>query len=127
MSRIILKGSLNWQFIEDRWKAFRRAFEDFNIDTVSDFDEEDLEILMSNTKIIRSRARIEAVLYNAIVFQEIIQEFGSFRNFIDNLDTTDNYIIARQELSRRFERINEDTAAIFLYSIGENIELSKPI
>lgn len=82
---------------------------------------------MSNKNIIKSRVRIEAVLYNAIVFQEIIEELDSFRNFIDNLDTSDNYSIAKKELSKRFERINEKTAVIFLYSVGENITLSEQI
>ena len=121
MSRIVLKGSLNWQFIEDRWLAFREAFYNFNIDLVSDFDEEDIEMLMTNTKIIRSRERIEATMYNAMMFQKIIEEFDSFENYLDNLDKSKNYRYAKEELASKFEKINEKTAAIFLYSIGENI------
>ena len=124
LSRIVLKGSLNWQFIEDRWMAFRKAFANFDIDVVADFDEEDIEMLMMNKEIIRSKARIEATLYNAIIFQKIIAEYDSFRNYLDNLDTSENYRIAKEQLSNKFERINEKTAAFFLYSIGEDILLS---
>lgn len=124
ISRIVLKGSLNWQFIEDRWIAFRKAFANFDIDIVADYDEEDIEMLMMNKGIIRSRARIEATLFNAIIFQKIIAEYDSFRNYLDHLDKLENYRYAKEELSNKFERINEETAAIFLYSVGEDIILT---
>ena len=124
MSRIVFKASLNWQFVEDRWSAFREAFHNFDIHIISDFDEEDIQYLMSNTKIIRSRARIEAVLFNAMFFQKIIDEYGSFRNYIDNLDKSDNYNFAKLELSNKFARLTEETAAIFLYSVGEDVSWS---
>jgi 3-methyladenine DNA glycosylase Tag len=123
MSRIVFKASMNWQFIEDRWEAFRKAFHDFDINIVSDFDEEDIQELMTNKGIIKSRARIEATLYNAIIFQKIIEEYGSFRNFIDQLDKSENYRYAKKELCNRFERLTDETTAIFLYSIGEDIIL----
>ncbi len=123
MSRIILKGSLNWQFIEDRWKASRKAFENFDIDIVSDFDPEDIDMLMSNKGIIKSRSRIEAIIVNAMIFQGIRKEYGSFRNYLDQLDITDNYSLAIKELVRKFEKLSESIAAIFLYSVGENIVL----
>lgn len=124
MSRIVFKGSMNWQFVEDRWSAFKEAFHNFNIELVSDFDEEDIEELMSNKGIIKSRARIEATLYNAIIFQKIIEEYGSFRNFLDQLDKSENYRYAKEELCERFERLTDSTAGIFLFSVGEDISLS---
>ena len=123
MSRIVFKASMNWQFIEDRWKAFKEAFYDFDINIVSDFDEEDIEDLMNNKEIIKSRGRIEATLYNAIIFQKIVEEYGSFRNFVDQLDKSENYRYAKQEICNRFERLTDETSAIFLYSIGEDIIL----
>jgi len=123
MTRIVFKASLNWQFIADRWVAFTKAFENFDINIVSSFDPEDIEILMSNKGIIKSRSRIEATVVNAMIFQEIRDEYGSFRNYMDNLDIIDNYRTAVKELVNRFERLTEKTAAIFLYSVGENIIL----
>ncbi len=123
MSRIVFKASMNWYFIEDRWKAFQKAFYEFDIDIVSDFDEEDIEELMVNKGIIKSRSRIEATLFNAIVFQKIVEEYGSFRDFLDQLDKSENYRYAKEELCNRFERLTDETSAIFLFSIGEDIIL----
>ena len=123
MTRIVFKASLNWQFIADRWGAFTEAFYNFDIDIVSDFDPEDIEILMGNKGIIKSKPRIEATVINAMIFQEIKEEYGSFRNYLDHLDITDNYRNAIKELVGRFERLTESAAAIFLYSVGENIIL----
>ncbi|MHA2358035.1 MAG: DNA-3-methyladenine glycosylase I [Candidatus Heimdallarchaeaceae archaeon] len=122
MSRTVFQAGLSWQMIADKWPAFKKAFKDFKIEEVSDFDEEDIERLLSNADIIRNRAKIEATIVNAIAFQKIQEEFESFRNFMDNQDKSENYKFVKKELSKRFARMGPKTAMIFLYSIGENIK-----
>jgi len=122
MSRTVFQAGLSWQMIADKWSAFKKVFKDFNIDDVSDFDEEDIERLLSDASIVRNRAKIEATIVNAIAFQKIQEEYESFRNFIDNQDKSENYKYVKKELAKRFARMGSKTSMIFLYSIGENIK-----
>lgn len=122
MTRCIFQAGLSWQLISDRWPNFRDAFMDFNIKEVSKFDEDDIGRLLQDSGIIRNRAKIEASIINAMVFSEIQEEFGTFRDFMDNLDTSENYKYVKKELSKRFERMGPKTSMIFLYSIGEKIK-----
>jgi DNA-3-methyladenine glycosylase I len=122
MSRTVFQAGLSWQLISDKWNDFKVAFKDFKIDQVSDFDDEDIGELLSNPRIIRNRAKIEAVLVNAIVFARIQDEYGSFRDFLDTLDKSENYKFVIRELSKKFSRMGPKSATIFLWSIGENVQ-----
>ncbi len=122
MSRAVFQAGLSWQMIADKWLAFRKAFKDFDIEEVSNFDEEDIERLLLDKSIIRNRSKIEAVIVNAMAFMKIKEEFESFRNYIDNLDKSENYKFVKKELGKRFSRMGPKSAKIYLYSIGENIK-----
>ena len=122
MTRCVFQAGLTWKLISDRWSNFTKAFKDFDIETVADFDEDDVERLLSDPGILRNRAKIEATLFNAIQFVRIKEEYGSFRNFMDNLDKSENYRYVKKELSKRFSRMGAKSAMVFLYSIGEDIK-----
>ena len=122
MARTVFQAGLSWQLIADKWSDFKIAFKDFKIDVVVDFDAEDIEELLTNPLIIRNRAKIESVLVNAIVFSKIKEDYGSFRNFMDNLDKSENYRYARKALSKKFSRMGPKSAMIFLWSIGEDVQ-----
>lgn len=122
MTRTVFQAGLSWKLISDRWPNFKEAFKDFKIETVADFDEDDIERLLSNPGILRNRAKIEATLVNAMAFAKIKEEYGSFRNFMDNLDKSENYKYVKKALAKRFSRMGPKSAMIFLFSIGEDIE-----
>jgi DNA-3-methyladenine glycosylase I len=122
MSRTVFQAGLSWQLIADKWNDFKAAFKDFKIAQVRDFDDEDIEVLISNPRIIRNRAKIEAVLVNAIVFARIQEEYGSFQDYLDTLDKSENYRLVIRELSKKFSRMGPKSATIFLWSIGEDVQ-----
>ena len=122
MARTVFQAGLSWQLIADKWNDFKTAFKNFKINQVCDFDDEDIDELLSNPRIIRNRAKIEAVLVNAIAFDRIQKEYGSFRDFLDTLDKSENYRIVIRELSKKFSRMGSKSAKIFLWSIGEDVK-----
>ena len=122
MTRCVFQAGLTWQLIADRWPNFKKALRNFDIETVADFDEEDIERLLDDKGILRNRVKIEATLVNAMEFIKIKEEFGSFRNYMDNLDKSDNYRLVKKELGKRFSRMGPKSSMVFLFSIGENIQ-----
>ena len=122
MARAVFQAGLSWKLIADKWNDFRVAFKNFKIDKVSDFDDEDIEELLTNPRIIRNRAKIEAVLVNAIAFTNIQEEHGSFRDYLDTLDKSENYRFVIKELKKKFSRMGPKSATIFLWSIGEDVQ-----
>jgi DNA-3-methyladenine glycosylase I len=66
--RVTLEGfqaGLSWATILRKRPAFRRAFHDFDVDTVAAFTEGDIERLMQDAGIVRNRAKIRAAITNA--------------------------------------------------------------
>lgn len=127
MVRVIFLAGFSWKLINDRWPEFRKAFNDFSLEKVASFGPKDEERLLSNPKIVRNKAKIEAAIENARRFEEIQKEYGSFRKYINSLDKRDNYAGAIKNISKRFARMGPSSSRIFLYSVGEDIHRPQEI
>ena len=127
---LILEGmqaGLSWNTILQKRENFRKAFDNFNYNKISVYDEEKIEKLLQNKGIIRNRRKIEAAITNAKAFLEIQKEFGSFDayiwGFIDHkpIQNTWKYlqeIPAKTEMS---ETINKDLKKRGFNFIGPKI------
>jgi DNA-3-methyladenine glycosylase I len=121
MTRVIFLAGLSWKMIDKKWPNFRKAFENFSIDKVAQFNEKGIDRLLSNPDIVRNRKKIIATINNAKQFVEIKKKFGSFRAYLDSLDKSNNYVLVVKKLSKTFKHLGPSSARIFLYSVGENI------
>ena len=101
------QAGLSWITILKKRENFRRAFDDFDVRKVADYDEAKVEELRMNEGIIRHKGKINAAINNAQVFIEIQDEFGSFDEYIWGF--TDGEIIKAEfltesELSRHISK-----------------------
>lgn len=85
------QAGLSWITILNKREAFRVAFDDFDVEKVATYDENKINELLCNEKIVRSRNKIKAAISNAKIFIEIQKKFGSFSNYIWGF--TDNKVI----------------------------------
>jgi DNA-3-methyladenine glycosylase I len=122
MTRVIFLAGLSWKMIDKKWVNFKKAFEDFSVDKVSEFKPSDVERLMKDAGIVRNRAKITAAIENAKQIRSVREKSGSFRSFLDGLDKSNNYAAVIKELGKRFRRLGPSSARIFLYTVGENIK-----
>ena len=70
---------------------------------------------------IRNRRKIVACMKNANVFLKVIQQHGSFQQYIDSFGPTDsleNLVRLKEELQSRFHYLGGVTAYHFLTDIG---------
>ena len=89
---LILEGSqagLSWETILKRRGGYREVFFQFDIERVANLSDNYLEGLRSDARIIRNRLKIYSTRTNAQVALEIINEFGSFDDYLwDYVDGT---------------------------------------
>lgn len=121
MTHVIFQAGLSWKMIEQKWPNFKKAFDNFSIDKVARFDDDDIKRLMADSGIVRNSKKILATMHNAKQFQRIRKEFGSFQSYLDGLDKSKNYSLAIKELGKIFKRLGPSSARIFLYSVGEDV------
>ncbi|MCL2755784.1 MAG: DNA-3-methyladenine glycosylase I [Firmicutes bacterium] len=82
LSLDLMQAGLMWRTILHKQENFMRAFDNFDIDIVANYDELKYEELMQDAGIVRNQLKIRAIINNARCFQEIQKEFGSFSNYI---------------------------------------------
>ena len=76
------QAGLSWITILKKRENFKKAFDDFDVEKVADYDEKKVEELRLNEGIIRHKGKINAAINNAQIFIEIQNEFGSFDEYI---------------------------------------------
>ena len=76
------QAGLSWECILNKRENFRKAFDDFDVLKVSNYNSLKVEELYHNKKIIRNKRKIVASIKNAKVFLDIQKEYGSFSDYI---------------------------------------------
>lgn len=85
------QAGLSWLTILKRRDDFRIAFDNFDVQKVSRYDDNKIDELYHNEKIIRNKSKIISAVNNAKIFIKIQKEYGSFANYIWSF--TDNKVI----------------------------------
>jgi DNA-3-methyladenine glycosylase I len=76
------QAGLSWLTILRKRENFRKAFKAFNIESVARFNARSVDRLLSDGGIVRHRGKIESTINNARRCSELIEEFGSLRNYV---------------------------------------------
>jgi 3-methyladenine DNA glycosylase Tag len=127
LTRCIFQAGLSWQIVSNKWPNFKKAFRDFNFRKVAEFGAEEITSLSENPEIIRNKRKIIASIHNAREFERIIDKNGSFQNWLNSIDKSNNYDKVVKRLKSNFKHVGNSTAHIFLWSIGESIKYDETV
>nr|WP_255362039.1 DNA-3-methyladenine glycosylase I [Bordetella sp. N] len=75
------QAGLSWRTILHKRPALRKAFADFDPAKVARFTEQDVERLLQDAGIVRSRAKIEATIRGAQIYLEMARNGEDFAEF----------------------------------------------
>jgi 3-methyladenine DNA glycosylase Tag len=120
MTKAVFQAGFSWQVVNNKWPNFRRAFDGFDIERVAAYGPEDVDRLLSDADIVRNGRKIEATIANAIQFQAIGREFGSFEAYLRSLDDL-AYRERQKALSKRFKNLGRTGAFVFLWCVNEQV------
>ncbi|WP_097028102.1 DNA-3-methyladenine glycosylase I [Clostridium peptidivorans] len=102
------QAGLSWITILRKRENYRKVYDNFNIRSVANFDEEKIQELLQYDGIIRNEKKIRASINNAQKFIEVQKEFGNFSKyiwgFVDNKPVinswkSESYIPSKTQLS----------------------------
>ncbi|WP_420149019.1 DNA-3-methyladenine glycosylase I [Spirosoma sp.] len=74
----INQAGLSWETILKKEATFRKAYDNFDLNTVAAYTDADRERLMNDSGIIRNRLKINAAIENAKTILKLQEEYGSF-------------------------------------------------
>jgi 3-methyladenine DNA glycosylase Tag len=118
LTRPVFQAGISWRVIDAKWDGTCEAFERFDPATVAAFGPADVDRLLDDTRIVRSRPKVEATIDNAQTMLELDSEHHGFRNYLRS-HTDFDAVIA--DLKKNFRYIGDNGAYHFLYAVDEPV------
>mgnify|MGYP000595554808 CR=1 FL=1 len=78
------QAGLSWEIVLNKRENFRKVFDDFDMETISEYDEQKILELQIDKGIIRNKLKIRAAVNNAQKCQELVEKHRSFSNYLWN-------------------------------------------
>lgn len=118
MSKSVFQTGMSWKVVNNKWPGTREAFHDFDADRVARMTEREIDKLTQDTRVIRNRRKIEAIVENANTMVALEREHGSFRKYLRSHNDFDALV---KDMRKRFRFLGDMGAYIFLYIVKEKV------
>ncbi len=118
MSKSVFQAGISWRVVESKWPGIKQAFHGFDPVVVSRLSGAELAALAEDTRIIRNRLKILAIVSNAARMLELDKEYKGFRNYLRSHPTFEDLV---KDLRKQFKFIGDMGAYHFLWVVGEKV------
>jgi DNA-3-methyladenine glycosylase I len=118
LSRPVFQAGISWRVIDAKWDGIREAFARFDPPTVAGFGARDVKRLLGDTRVVRSRAKIEATIDNAQALLELDKEYRGFGRYLSSRGSFEETVA---DLKRQFRFIGDSGAYHFLYAVDRPV------
>jgi len=118
MSKSVFQSGMSWKVIESKWLETREAFQGFDIQTVANFHEKDIEDLTKDARVVRNYRKLMAIVSNARKMLELDKAHGSFQKYLRSHGTFDETLKA---IRKDFKFMGPSGIYVFLYVVGEDV------
>lgn len=124
------QAGLSWECVLNKREAFKKAYDNFDIEKVCLYGEGKINELLNNKEIIRNKLKINASVSNSRIFKEITQEFGSFYKYLrtfwngetiyENSKTTNSLsdLISNDLKNRKMKFVGSTIIYSYLQAVG---------
>jgi len=117
LSKSAFQAGISWRVVAAKWPGIKTAFKDFDIDRVARMGDRDIDKLMQDERVIRSRGKLEAVVHNANAILEMERDGG----FKKHLKSFDDYEDLAKDLKKRFKFVGDSGMYHFLWTVREPV------
>lgn len=117
-SKAVFQSGMSWKVVEAKWSGTREAFHNFDIHTIANLHEGDIDSLVQDARVIRNRRKLEAIVQNARQIIRLDREYGSFQGYLRAHGSFDATLRA---MKRDFQFMGPTAVYYFLYVVGEEV------
>lgn len=127
LSRAIFQFGFNWKVIETKWPGFEEAFQGFDLRACAMLNDEALDALLKDTRIVRNPPKVRSVQENAVFLLGLSREHGGVGKLVAGWPS-ERYVELVDLLKAGGSRVGAQTAQYFLRSMGkESFILSQDV
>ncbi len=118
MSKAVFQSGMSWAVVKNKWVGTTEALFDFDPVKLSELTPPDIDQLMTDTRLIRNRKKLEAIAFNASQMLQLEEEFGSLKGYLSSFG---EFEATAADLRKRFKFLGDLGAYYFLYVVGEPV------
>lgn len=118
------QAGLSWECVLNKREDFRKAFDNFEIEKICNFNDEKIQELLENKKIIRNKLKINAAINNSKIFRKIQNEYGSFYNYLRTFTNDKIFCEIDQTTNQLSDILSKDLKKRGMKFVGSTIVYS---
>jgi 3-methyladenine DNA glycosylase Tag len=118
MSKAVFQSGMSWRVVEAKWPSTREAFRGFDAEAVAMMGEPDIDALAQDTRVIRNRRKLAAIVGNAAKMLDLESEHGTFKEYLRSHADFDATVAS---LRKEFKFLGDVGCYFFLYVVGEEV------
>lgn len=118
MARVMFQTGISWRVVDAKWPGIREAFRGFDPDRVAKLRPADIDRLMGDTRVIRNRKKLEAIVGNARRMLELNAQHKGFGRYLSSLGDFDD---TKKALHKEFAYMGDSGSWFFLWMVGRKV------
>ena len=115
------QAGLSWECVLNKREAFRKSYDNFDIDKIINYDDKKIEELINNKDIIRNKLKIKSSINNARIFKQISEEYKGFYNYLKTFTKGDVIYENDKTTSILSDNISQDLQKRGMKFVGSTI------
>ena len=115
------QAGLSWECVLNKRDAFRKDYDNFDLDKVITYNDTKYNELINNPNIIRNKLKIKASINNAKIFKEILNEHNTFYNYLKTFTNGQIFYETSQTTSPLSDAISKDLTQRGMKFVGSTI------
>jgi 3-methyladenine DNA glycosylase Tag len=123
LARVVFSTGISWRVVDAKWPDIQAAYEGFDPATVAGMDDDGIDRLMVDARVIRNRRKLEAIRSNAARMLDLDARNGGFARYLDGLG---DYETTRKDLRKQFAFVGDSGAWLFLWMVGRPVPPHDP-
>ena len=101
LSKGVFQAGISWRVVDSKWPSITTAFHTFRVERVARMTDRDIDALVKDERVIRSRPKIAAVVHNAV----------------EDLKSFNDYEPLASDLKKRFKFVGDSGVYHFLWTV----------
>ncbi len=118
MGKAMFQSGISWRVVESKWPGTREVLRGFDPKVIATFTDSDLDDLVQDTRLIRNRRKLAALVENARLMLELEEEHGSFQNYLRSHGGFEGTL---KDVRKQFKYMGDAGTFYFLWVVGEEV------
>ena len=119
MSLRIFRAGLKHSLVDAKWPAFEEAFHGFEPRRIRMMSDDDIDVLLTDTRLIRHGGKIKSVRTNAAAVCALAEEAGGVGAYLAAWPGT-HVVELWEDLAKRFSQLGGNSGPYFLRMAGKD-------